>query len=110
MTDRAEYWSGHLAAIEAEGIATKAYAQREGLAVGSLYEWRRRLNGGRRTPTRLQGGGGFVAVQVRQTGEAMRCTLTIGDGARLELSQLPSPQWVAALCAALCAAVGGGGR
>jgi len=36
MTERAAYWSGHLAAIEREGITTRAYATREGLSVGAL--------------------------------------------------------------------------
>lgn len=97
----AEYWSGHLAAIEAEKITTKAYAEREGLAVGSLYEWRRRLNGGRPTPPQRQRGRGFVPVQIRRTSEPMHCTLTIGAGVTLELPQLPSPDWLAALSAAL---------
>ena len=44
MSERAEYWSRHLAAIATEGISTLAYAKREGLAVASLYYWRKRLN------------------------------------------------------------------
>ncbi len=44
MSERAEYWSRHLAAIATEGISTQAYAKREGLAVASLYYWRKRLN------------------------------------------------------------------
>jgi hypothetical protein len=106
MANRAAYWSGHLEAIEAEGIATSAYAQREGLAVGSLYEWRRRLKSEQRRPAQRQRSTGFIAVQVRPVSESVRCTLTIGEGTALEFSQLPSPQWVAALCIA----VGGGGR
>jgi hypothetical protein len=37
------YWEAHLEAITNEGIDTKAYAAREGLAVSNLYYWRRRL-------------------------------------------------------------------
>ena len=101
MTNGRKYWSGHLAAIEAEGVTTKAYAEREGLAVGSLYEWRRRLKSGQPTQRRPQGGVGFVSVQVRPVSEPMGCTLAIGAGVRLELSQLPSPEWLAALSAAV---------
>lgn len=36
-------WESHLESITREGIGTKAYAQREGIAVSSLYYWRRRL-------------------------------------------------------------------
>lgn len=39
MASVAETWSRHLAAIEAEGITTRAYAEREGLSVASLYGW-----------------------------------------------------------------------
>ena len=101
MTSGEEYWSEHLAVIEAEGITTKAYAEREGLAVGSLYEWRRRLKSDQSKPKRRQRSGGFVPVQVRRTSEAIGCTLVIGAGMRLELSQLPSPEWLAALSAAV---------
>src|SRR5690606_34320885 len=37
------YWESHLESITREGIGTKAYAQREGIAISSLYYWRRRL-------------------------------------------------------------------
>jgi hypothetical protein len=43
MSSMDEFWRGHLAAIEVEDISTKAYAEREGLDVRKLYEWRRRL-------------------------------------------------------------------
>ena len=43
MSEARQYWSKHLAAIAAEGVSSKAYAKREGLAVASLYFWRRRL-------------------------------------------------------------------
>ena len=43
MSERSEFWLSHLSAIEAEGITTKAYAQREGLSPQALYQWRKRL-------------------------------------------------------------------
>lgn len=101
MSKRAEYWAGHLAAIDAEGVSTKAYAEREGVSAAALYGWRRRLNGRQVAGVPPVRSGGFVPVQVRELGEPVRCRLLMGAGATLELSQLPSPQWVAALCAAL---------
>lgn len=102
MSKGAEYWAGHLAAINAEGITTKAYAEREGLSAAALYWWRRRLEGGRQAGggQRVRGGV-FVAVQVRESGEAVRCRLVLAAGTTLELAQLPSPQWIAALSAAV---------
>lgn len=101
MSEGVEYWAGHLAAIEAEGISTKAYAEREGVSAAALYWWRRRLKGRKATGVRPVRSGCFVPVQVRQIGEPMPCRLMIGAGATLELSQLPSPQWITALCAAV---------
>ena len=43
MTERSLFWRRHLEAIDAEGISTSAYARREGLALGLLYQWRRKL-------------------------------------------------------------------
>lgn len=62
MSERSEFWLSHLSAIEAEGITTKAYAQREGLSPQALYQWRKRLvAGGRPSRAKL---GGFVPVQI----------------------------------------------
>ncbi len=36
MTDTKD-WAAHLAAIEAEGISTQAYARREGISAATLY-------------------------------------------------------------------------
>ena len=101
MSKRAEYWAGHLAAIEAEGVSTKAYAEREGVSAAALYWWRRSLKGGHATRVHPVRRGGFVPVQGRDVGEPMVCRLMIGAGTTLELSRLPSPQWIAALSAAV---------
>ena len=44
MTERSFFWRRYLEAIVAEGITTAAYARREGLSLGLLYQWRRKLN------------------------------------------------------------------
>ena len=62
MSERSEFWLSHLSAIEAEGITTKAYAQREGLSPQALYQWRKRLVADAR-PHRTQRGG-FAAIQI----------------------------------------------
>lgn len=100
MSKGAEYWAGHLAAIEAEGISTQAYAKREGLSAAALYWWRRRLKGSQATPVHPVRRGCFVPVQVRRTSEPIGCTLVIG-AMTMELSQLPGPDWLAALSAAV---------
>ena len=97
MSDRREFWSRHLAAIKREGITTKAYAEREGLSVGSLYQWRHELKG--HAPHCA--GGGFVAVELDLPSRTERCVLRLSGGAALELEALPGPAWLAALSAAL---------
>lgn len=42
-TQRGRFWVGHLEKIEAEGIAAKDYAAREGLSVHALYQAKTRL-------------------------------------------------------------------
>ncbi|MGL1835122.1 IS66 family insertion sequence element accessory protein TnpA, partial [Rhodocyclaceae bacterium SMB388] len=42
MSEKSQFWLSHLSAIETEGITTKAYAEREGLSVKALYQWRKR--------------------------------------------------------------------
>ena len=101
MSERGEFWWSHLSAIEAEGITTKAYAEREGLSPQALYQWRKRLAAGRR-PSPARTVGGFVPVRVvsRPT-EAIGCTVVIEPGLRLECAALPGVDWLAALSAAL---------
>ena len=106
MTERAAYWSGHLAASEREGITTRAYATREGLSVGALYQWRRALKSrvlaaGSPVPAAA----GFLAVTVPpMTGgnrDAVACRLRLGGGVTLELTTLPSAAWLASVHEAL---------
>ncbi|WP_050978208.1 MULTISPECIES: IS66 family insertion sequence element accessory protein TnpA [Alcaligenaceae] len=98
-----EFWSSHLSAIDAEGVTAKDYARQHGLSVSSLYYWRKQLkhaagaNGAAGTST-------FLPVQVavdRSPGSSASCTLVLAPGVRLELAQLPSAEWLAALGRAL---------
>lgn len=100
MSERSEFWWSHLSAIEAEGITTKAYAEREGLSPQALYQWRKRLvAGGRRSCAKL---GGFVPIQIEPSMAAHAgCTVVIDTGLRLECATLPAVDWLAALSAAL---------
>jgi transposase len=104
MLDRADFWAGHLAAIDAEGVTTRVYAEREGLAATSLYQWRRRLKAGGRPSRAAAVSGGFLPVTIQTVQAAAAesaCCLRIGEDLRLELAQLPSPDWLAALAAAV---------
>lgn len=104
MDTRKTYWAAHLEAIRAEGIETATYARREGLKPQSLYCWRNRLKEEDAGPQRTVSApatGQFIPVQLRGSEEAVRCTLVIAPGVRLELAQLPAPEWLARLGAAV---------
>lgn len=102
-TKGVEFWSSHLAAIDAEGMGTKEYAQREGLTASALFYWRKRLKTEPSASTRSAGA--FTAVritEVSQNGPApMRCALRVGPGVCLEMAQLPAVEWLAALGVAM---------
>ena len=111
------WWEFHLNAIAREGIAVKAYARREGLDESSLYYWRRRLRAhiqGPQPPALEHSNGGsppssarFVSVCVNPVRDATdtHSVLILASGLRLELSSLPSPQWLAQVSLALTAQV-----
>lgn len=112
-----ERWQRHLERIEQEGIGTRQYARREGLAAASLYRWRSRLKAeaaqdashvlttgttSSRTTSR------FIALQLQHetaaTPPAARCTLELAAGVRLAMAQLPEPTWLARLVACMAGA------
>ncbi|PLC48046.1 cobyrinic acid ac-diamide synthase [Pollutimonas subterranea] len=107
MNKGIEYWSEHLAAIAAEGIETKAYARRESLSVSALYYWRKRIKAQTHGPVRPAApvnciSSAFMPVQVKSAmANVVPCSVVLAPGVRLELSQLPTPEWLAALGVAL---------
>jgi hypothetical protein len=68
--------------------------------VASLYDWRKRLNTVNSTDS-APSSGRFIAVQWPEHNEGNGCQLRIGTGVQLNLAQVPSPHWLAALCLAL---------
>ena len=108
MTEKAQYWSVHLAAIANERITTKAYAEREGLSVASLYYWRKRLKADAAPATAAADTAKRPLVPVHVTSSCqprVACTLTLAPGVHLELAQLPDPRWLASLVAASAGSV-----
>ena len=100
MAGDTEFWTSHVEACRREGAAASVYARQHGLALASLYYWRRKL-----TPATVADGacgttGKFVALRVvdAQASPANgACTLVLGSGLRLEMTALPSPVWLLAL-------------
>jgi hypothetical protein len=94
-TERDRVWVRHLERIEAEGIAAKIYAAREGLSVHALYQAKKRLrqqgawpeaNGSAVEPT-------FTRVRLVETAPAAATPwalrLRLPSGAVLEWSVTP---------------------
>jgi transposase len=101
---RSEYWAGHLAAIEQEGLSTKAYAEREGLSRAALYHWRKVLKARScLKPEKTGAGTEFVAVTLAQApgpavaAPAQSCVLRLPGAIVLELVSVPEPAWLIAL-------------
>ena len=93
-------WMAHLQAIQTEGISVKAYAQREGIPVASLYHWRQRLKS---APPLIHSSPKLVAVQVGAPLAAppAQCWIQLAGAMRMELNQLPPAAWLAQLAAAM---------
>ena len=106
MGARAEYWRALVAELKRAGVTSKAYAEQHGLSVHSLRHWVSRLKADASMNTAAQAGG-FVALCLDRTAAPVRtavvggCTLRCGAGWELELTALPSPQWLAGLSMAL---------
>ena len=103
-----QYWSGHVAAVEAQAISTRAYAQQHGLALSTLYYWQHKLKPTAAMPANSAPLGAtgqrgkFVTLHVKAPAYAVRpvatnCTLVLGAGVRLEMLALPDPEWLNAL-------------
>ena len=91
----------HVAASQLETIPASEYAKRHGLAVKSLYYWRRKLSKSDKTDAALPAGK-FVALRIAPGGaRPNNCTLALPSGLRLEMSALPQPEWLAALVRAV---------
>jgi hypothetical protein len=75
-------WRARLEALEASGLTARAFAIREGLNVGGLCAWRRKLRGDVATPATS-----FTPVVVRDEAPRRRdgFELVIADGLALRI-------------------------
>ena len=102
MSNRSCFWGRYLDAIDAEGVTTSEYARREGLSLGSLYQWRQKLKPDSRGQvmqrSAISDRTGFVAVRVTEsfssTGSPWR--LSFGDF-ELSMPAYPDTSWLVSL-------------
>ena len=110
-----EFWVEHVAAAKLETISASEYARRHGLSVSALYYWQHKLRAATAdTPKELSKhaksahASKFVVLHVADIAaeRACRCTLVLPSDMRLEMSALPSPEWLTALVRAAQATQG----
>jgi len=100
MDHKTKFWAAHVAALKVAAIDASEYARRHDLSVKSLYYWRRKLEDSKQAhQTDIKAispvhGNKFVALQLA-TPRQTNCTLQLSSGHRLEMSALPSPDWLA---------------
>ena len=97
-----EFWMAQVATVKLEAISASAYARRHGLSVAALYYWQRKL---KVNAEEIEAGqeSKFVALRVAAQRPCL-CTLVLPSGLHLEMSALPTPEWLAALGHALLGA------
>lgn len=97
MQTGTEFWMAHVAESQREAIPASEYARRHGLAVKSLYYWRRKLKQSDMAGA-PESASKFVALRIAPgLSRPNYCTLVLPSGLRLEMSVLPQPEWLAAL-------------
>lgn len=99
MNGDTEFWTSHVEALQREVMAVSAYAKEHGLALSSLYYWRRKLKLAAGVGAVGAATGKFVSLRLVEAAPAVcaiHCTLLLASGLRLEMTALPSPAWLAA--------------
>jgi len=99
MTIGNEFWAAHVVAAKLEAISASEYARQHGLSVAALYYWQRKLKSNAGASEDGQESK-FVALCVADRCPSF-CSLVLSSGLHLEMTALPSPEWLAALGRAL---------
>ena len=100
-------WSNHVEAIKTLGISASDYARQHGLARSTLYRWQNKLKSAPHIHADTnavalatsQPPSKFVALRISEPERLtlpapMHCTLVLAGGIRLEMPELPTPQWL----------------
>lgn len=102
MKNDMQVWEAHVAAIEREAISVSAYAEREGVSAAAIYYWRQKLRGPVKSSKPAPAPSAFVQLRVAEPAGVSGggCTLVLSSGMRLEMTSLPSPEWLTSLARA----------
>lgn len=97
LTAKQQEWLAHLEQAQQQNLSLQEYARRTGIKASSLYAARKQMCKARsQTATASVS---FAEVRMAGAGPAAVCVMYLAPGIRLKLSALPSPQWLAAVCA-----------
>ena len=97
LTTKQQEWLSHVVRAQQQGLSLQEYARRNDINASSLYAARKVVSPSR--PKVLPSGVSFTEVRTTEPCVNAVCTLQLAHGIRLQLSALPSPQWLAAVCA-----------
>lgn len=97
LTTKQQEWLSHVERAQEQCLSLQEYARRSGIKASSLYAARKNMIDSR--PKALPAGMSFTEVRSTESCVDAVCTLHFAHGIRLQLSALPSPQWLAAVCA-----------
>ena len=117
VAQRAQFWQRHVDQLNGSGLTVAQYAGQHGVNVHTLKGWRSELGRRAAQPAIPVGAPAplaspFVAVRVSQAAPPTpiaaakpsgAIALSLGNGVRLELTQLPEVSWLAALSHSLSA-------
>ena len=95
-----QYWVNHVSANKQACISGAAYAKLHGISVKALYYWQRKLNPSTLAKPVPPDTSNFLALRVAHSPServAADCMLVMPSGLRLEMSSLPSAEWLVAL-------------
>lgn len=97
LTAKQQEWLAHLEQAHQQNLSLQEYARRTGIKASSLYAARKQMCKAR--PQAAATPVSFAEVRMNGAGPAEVCVLHLAPGIRLQLPALPSPQWLAAVCA-----------
>lgn len=83
LTEQQQYWLSHIEACQQQGLSMKRYAQREGIALNTLYQAKCRMTKAKILPIKKSSQFQRVAISAVSTVPA-DCTITLPNGIRLD--------------------------
>ena len=96
LTAKQQEWLAHLEQAQQQNLSLQDYARRTGIKASSLYAARKQMC--KAHPQAATTPVSFAEVRINGSGPAEVCVLHLAPGIRLQLSALPSPEWLAAVC------------